>query len=378
MVARGLFWTAGAGAAPTVRGSALAGGFGSARACWEIHSARASAIDLLVIVGVCCGGAAAVPCCCRRWRRRRSRRCGARELVVGLVALLPQIPALTFGVAVDAIVPVAARGGRALRRGQATVRGGLGTCVAASAAVSTCARRSVMAARLAPATTPANRAGTNFTERFDILYPRQRTQRNTTLDALNLVGDLGRNEAAISEQMGYNCGQSAASIWAGQGLSPRKTSEKQRLYGCLFGLFRSRPTDGTAARSREEPEPVLAVLPPEGLDARPRPLRIKVTALTVTAMPSGALPPHIPVLGGRFSMQREGIELVGEEDFGKSLIARAKADTRTRRQVDPQPAGTHVGSPIVRHSLQIAHGHAGPALTELVAPARSVAWAWVE
>lgn len=53
-------------------------------------------------------------------------------------------------------------------------------------------------------------------------------------------------------------------------------------------------------------------------------------------MPSGYdLRPHIPVFGGRFPVQREGIELVGEEDFGKSLIARAKADTRARRQVDP-------------------------------------------
>ena len=68
------------------------------------------------------------------WRRRllcgrsrgRSWRRGACELVVGRVALLPEIPALTFGDAVDAIVPMAARGGRALRRGQATIRGGLG------------------------------------------------------------------------------------------------------------------------------------------------------------------------------------------------------------------------------------------------------------
>ena len=103
-------------------------GFGSVRACWEIHSARASAIDLRVIALRLCRSrlCRCRQCCCRRWRRRRSWRCGARELVVGLVALLPQIPALTFAVAVDAIVPVAARGGRALRRGQAAVRGGLG------------------------------------------------------------------------------------------------------------------------------------------------------------------------------------------------------------------------------------------------------------
>ena len=56
MAARGLFCTAGAGAAATVRGSTLAGEFGSARGCWETHSARASAIDLRVIVR-CCGGA---------------------------------------------------------------------------------------------------------------------------------------------------------------------------------------------------------------------------------------------------------------------------------------------------------------------------------
>src|SRR5206468_9251430 len=41
-------------------------------------------------------------------------------------ALLPEIPALTFGDAIDAIIPMAARGGRALWRGQATVGGGLG------------------------------------------------------------------------------------------------------------------------------------------------------------------------------------------------------------------------------------------------------------
>lgn len=38
--------------------------------------------------------------------------------------------------------------------------------------------------------------------------------------------------------------------------------------------------------------------------------------------PSGYdLPPHIPVIGARFPVQREGIEHVGEEDLGKSLIA---------------------------------------------------------
>src|SRR5207302_6508679 len=72
--------------------------------------------------------------CSRSWRRggswRRGRswrwRRGACELVVGRVVLLPEIPALTFGDAIDAIVPMAARGHRAFRRGQATVRGGLG------------------------------------------------------------------------------------------------------------------------------------------------------------------------------------------------------------------------------------------------------------
>jgi hypothetical protein len=50
IAARGLFCTAGAGAVATAR-STLAG---SARGCWETHSARASAIDLRVIVR--CGG----------------------------------------------------------------------------------------------------------------------------------------------------------------------------------------------------------------------------------------------------------------------------------------------------------------------------------
>jgi hypothetical protein len=57
---------------------------------------------------------------------------------------------------------------------------------------------------------------------------------------------------------------------------------------------------------------------------------------TVTEIALGYdLGPHIPVFGGRFPVQREGIELVGEEDFGKSLITRAKSHIRARRQVDP-------------------------------------------
>ena len=36
-----------------------------------------------------------------------------------------------------------------------------------------------MVARLAPATTPASRAGTNFTERFDMHNPGNATQRNS-------------------------------------------------------------------------------------------------------------------------------------------------------------------------------------------------------
>jgi len=55
-MARGLFCTAGVATAATGRGSILAGGLGSARVGWEIHSARASAIDLRVIVR-CCGAA---------------------------------------------------------------------------------------------------------------------------------------------------------------------------------------------------------------------------------------------------------------------------------------------------------------------------------
>ena len=41
-------------------------------------------------------------------------------------------------------------------------------------------------------------------------------------------------------------------------------------------------------------------------------------------------------------MQREGIELVGEEDFGKSLITRAKSNIRARGQVDTYSARTHM------------------------------------
>jgi hypothetical protein len=46
--------------AATVRGgSALAGEFDSTRACWETHSARASAIDLRVRAGACAGACSA-------------------------------------------------------------------------------------------------------------------------------------------------------------------------------------------------------------------------------------------------------------------------------------------------------------------------------
>ena len=195
MAARGLFWTAGAGAAPTVCGSALAGGFGSVRACWETHSARASAIDLReIVVGACSGAGSAIG---RRRRGRRSwRRRGARELVVGLVAFLAEIPALTLGGAIDAIVPMAARWGGALRRGQATVRGGLGHLDGGFR----CCRQ--LLGPEDPSSWPdwplprpqptgpgrISRNGSTF------CIPGNSTQRNTTLDALNLVRHLGRNE----------------------------------------------------------------------------------------------------------------------------------------------------------------------------------------
>ena len=56
-----------------------------------------------------------------------------------------------------------------------------------------------MVARLAPATTPANRAGTNFTERFDMHIPGNSTQRNRRLMHSNLVRDwvaMSRNFGA--------------------------------------------------------------------------------------------------------------------------------------------------------------------------------------
>ena len=58
-------------------------------------------------------------------------------------------------------------------------------------------------------------------------------------------------------------------------------------------------------------------------------------------------------------MQREGIELVGEEDFGKSLITRAKSNIRARRQVDTYSARTHMDLPIGGHGLQTVHGYVG-------------------
>src|SRR5215207_3279044 len=62
----------------------------------------------------------------------------------------------------------------------------------------------------------------------------------------------------------------------------------------------------------------------------------RATRSSRSTKPSGYdLRPHIPVFRGRLPVQREGIELVGEEDFGKSLIARAEANTRARRQVRP-------------------------------------------
>src|SRR5262249_48254916 len=64
---------------------------------------------------------------------------------------------------------------------------------------------------------------------------------------------------------------------------------------------------------------------------------------------------HEPVVRLRFPVQREGIELVGEEDLGKSLIAGPEANARARRRVDPQPACAHMHLPVGSDGLQVAH-----------------------
>jgi len=63
---------------------------------------------------------------------------------------------------------------------------------------------------------------------------------------------------------------------------------------------------------------------------------IRATCLLRSITPSGyVLRPHIPVIGSRFPVERKRIEMVGEEDFGKSPITRAKSNICAWRQIDP-------------------------------------------
>ena len=90
---------------------------GSTRACGDGHSARALAIEDWRIEAV--RRRSRVGC------RRRSFRRGAHDFFLGVA----DVPAGTFGGAVDAIVPVTACGRRALRSGETFV--GLRRCAAA-------------------------------------------------------------------------------------------------------------------------------------------------------------------------------------------------------------------------------------------------------
>jgi hypothetical protein len=118
-----------------------------------------------------------------------------------------------------------------------------------------------MAARLVPATTPARRAGTNFTERFDILYPRQRnaTQRNTTLDASNLVRDLGGNEPQFRSGWGIIAADAPPHI-------RRAKPAKNRAFSSCFEAVRRpvQPSDRTNG-----PEPPRPEKRPELFQLRP-------------------------------------------------------------------------------------------------------------
>ena len=182
--------------------------------------------------------------CCRR-RRRRSWRRGAGELVVGRVALLPEIPALTFGDAVDAIVPMAARGGRALRRGQATVRGGLGRWRGGFRCC--CIPGPGDPSRWPGWRLPRHRQGEpGRISRNGSTCTTPATQRNATLDAPNLVRDLGRNEPQFRSGWGIIGAGGPPQFEAGY--SP----EKPAFFYCLEAVQRPvQPSDRT-----NEPEPV--------------------------------------------------------------------------------------------------------------------------
>ena len=276
------------GRAAAVR-STLAGGFGSARGCWEIHSARASAIDLRVIVRCCgdAGSAAAEAGRGRSWRR------GACELVVGRVALLPEIPALTFGDAIDAIVPMAARGGRALRRGQATVGGGLGRGRGGFRCLS-------LPGPGDPSwwpdwRLPRHRQGEpGRISRNGSTCTTPATQRNATLDAPNLVRDLGRNEPQFRSGWGIIGACAAASIGAGlRPEKPAKNAASTVFCYCLEAVQRPvHPSDRT-----NEPEPVRPEKRPELFQLKPwtdPPLRVEPFGLTDPELNSPEiLPPEM-------------------------------------------------------------------------------------
>ena len=101
-------------------------------------------------------------CRCRRrcWRCQMTMKsCGAAR--AALVALVPDVPAVALGGAIDAVIPMTARGRGALRART-------GNCLRAS-----CAWISGDTGReLAPARILAKTAETNFAVRFDMCYPR--------------------------------------------------------------------------------------------------------------------------------------------------------------------------------------------------------------
>ncbi len=115
-----------------------------------------------------------------------------------------------------------------------------------------------MVARLAPATTPARRAGTNFTERFDILYPRQRNATRR-LTPPNLVRDLGGNEPQ------FRSGWGIIAADAPPHMRRAKPVENRRFSYCLAAVQRPvQPSDRT-----NKPEPLRPEKRPELFQLKP-------------------------------------------------------------------------------------------------------------
>ena len=99
---------------------------------------------------------------------------------------------MTFGDAVDAIVRMAAGGSRAFGADRQVSGGGLGRWRGGFLPLILPGLGDPSSWPIGTCQNTANRAGTNFTQRFDINIPA--TQRYATLTTVNLVRDFGGNE----------------------------------------------------------------------------------------------------------------------------------------------------------------------------------------